>query len=321
MLRKLGLSLIVIGGVMTIGTKNVNAASFASGDSIVSMTTRNNYIHDSKYRYLVTKKNAIAYKAIGKAPDYTASVSINKNVPLTVRQTVEGGHIVTEPQSTDKLFLSNDKQFVYSSDVKSLSKKQIKVLAKDSKKWSSKIGKKSVQAVGYYTGDGYEKINGYLRNGKGQKKVVKKAQLVQKGISKFKLRYNTTVYRGISNKGLKLSLNNRGLSVGSIYQDKAFSSTSLSKQVALGFSSQCLLRINIPAGFHGAYIDPISKNKGEKEYLLKEGQKLIVTKIQNVSYTEATKMYLIKNKGSEVVQHTTNNVKGNYKLITLNLLN
>ncbi|MCE6013345.1 ADP-ribosyltransferase, partial [Levilactobacillus brevis] len=172
-----------------------------------------------------------------------------------------------------------------------------------------------------YTGDGYEKINGYLRNGKGQKKVVKKAQLVQKGISKFKLRYNTTVYRGISNKGLKLSLNNRGLSVGSIYQDKAFSSTSLSKQVALGFSSQCLLRINIPAGVHGAYIDPISKNKGEKEYLLKEGQKLIVTKIQNASYTEATKIYLIKNKGSKVVQHTTNNVKGNYKLITLNLLN
>ncbi|MCF7523368.1 ADP-ribosyltransferase [Levilactobacillus brevis] len=30
------------------------------------------------------------------------------------------------------------------------------------------------------------------------------------------------------------------------------------------------MRINIPAGFHGAYIDPISKNKGEKEYLLKE---------------------------------------------------
>ena len=321
MIKKLVLPLIVIGGVIAIGSKSVEAASFSSGDSTVSMTTRNNYIHNSKYQYLVTKEKAVAYKAVGKAPDYTNSVSINKNVPLTVRQTVEGGHIVTEPQSSDKLFLSSNKNFVYSNSVKTLTKKQIKVLANDSQKWSSKIGKKSVQAVGYYTDNGYEKINGYLRSGKGKEKVVKKAQMVQKGISKFGLRYNTTVYRGISNKGLKLSLNNKKLQVGSIYQDKAFSSTSLSKQVALGFSSQCLLRINIPAGFHGAYIDPISKNKGEKEYLLKEGQKLIVTKIQNISYTEATKMYLIKSKGSKVAQHTTNSAKGNYKLITLNLLN
>ncbi|MCF7523367.1 hypothetical protein L3X07_08975 [Levilactobacillus brevis] len=117
-------------------------ASFSSGDSTVSMTTRNNYIHNSKYQYLVTKEKAVAYKAVGKAPDYTNSVSINKNVPLTVRQTVEGGHIVTEPQSSDKLFLSSNKNFVYSNSVKTLTKKQIKVLANDSQKWSSKIGKR-----------------------------------------------------------------------------------------------------------------------------------------------------------------------------------
>lgn len=321
MIRQLALPLFIIGGIFTVGIKNVEASALSSSNYIVSMTTRNNYIHDSKYQYLVTREKVVAYKAVGKTPNYTSSVSIAKNIPLIVKQTVDGGHIVTEPQSSDRLFLSNNKKFVYSNSVKPLSKKQIKVLNNDSSTWSSKIGKSSVKAIGYYTGNGYEKINGYLRSGTGQKKVSKKSQLIQKSISKFRLRYDATVYRGISSKGLKLSLSNQRLTVGSIYQDKAFSSTSLSKQIALGFSSQYILRINIPGGFHGAYIDPISENKGEKEYLLKEGQKLIVTKIQNISYTEATKMYLIKKKGAKITQHTSNTAKGNYKLVTLNLLN
>lgn len=59
--------------------------------------------------------------------------------------------------------------------------------------------------------------------------------------------------------------------------------------IALGFSSQhIVLKINLPAGNHGAYIDPISTNVGEKEYLMAGGTKLIVTGYQKAQSTVHT---------------------------------
>ena len=79
-----------------------------------------------------------------------------------------------------------------------------------------------------------------------------------------------------------------------------------------------------PAGYHGAYIDPISENKGEEEYLLKNDTKLITTKIQKVKTHTISTMKFVKtsSKGKIISQknkkHSSN---GAYWLITLNLEN
>ena len=92
--------------------------------------------------------------------------------------------------------------------------------------------------------------------------------------------------------------------------------------IATGFSSKVILKINLPAGYHGAYIAPISENKGEEEYLLKNDTKLITTKIQKVKTHTISTMKFVKtsSKGKIISQknkkHSSN---GAYWLITLNL--
>lgn len=88
--------------------------------------------------------------------------------------------------------------------------------------------------------------------------------------------------------------------------------------IALGFSKQhVVLKINLPTGYHGAYIDPVSTNVGEKEYLLDSGTKLIVTKVQQAKSTVHT-VTTIKKKGKQTKKQVSN-VKTNYQLVTLNL--
>jgi hypothetical protein len=60
-----------------------------------------------------------------------------------------------------------------------------------------------------------------------------------------------------------------------------YTSTSISKSRAEGFAKSTntdkhVLKIHVPAGHPGAYIDHLSANKGEKEFLLPRGTKLKV---------------------------------------------
>jgi hypothetical protein len=88
--------------------------------------------------------------------------------------------------------------------------------------------------------------------------------------------------------------------------------------IGLGFSKQhVLLKVNLPAGNHGAYIDPISTNVGEKEFLMASGTKLIVTKVQKGQSIVHT-VTKIQKKGKPAKQHVTN-TKTNYTMVTLNL--
>lgn len=91
-----------------------------------------------------------------------------------------------------------------------------------------------------------------------------------------------TVYRGIST-GLE------GLTVGGVYQDNGFMSTSLDKNHVEGIYADpelhgdqaTLLEIFVPKGSNGAYVDASGKGKttGESEMLFNRGQKLKVVSI------------------------------------------
>ena len=76
-------------------------------------------------------------------------------------------------------------------------------------------------------------------------------------------------------------------------ENKAFTSTSVSKQEAANFglgSSTAVMRINVPKGTKGAYIDKVSKISREKEFLLGRDTKF---KIKNIRMDDRLERWII----------------------------
>lgn len=82
----------------------------------------------------------------------------------------------------------------------------------------------------------------------------------------------------------------------------------------------------MPAGYHGAYIDPFSTNQSEKEYLLNSSEKMVVTKIQKVNDTQTGKLFSVHVKDAKnltkkpQIHHYQHTEKGSYQLVTLNVV-
>ncbi|WP_288638738.1 ADP-ribosyltransferase [uncultured Lentilactobacillus sp.] len=315
----------------TVNAKeNVSTTTVPKNESIyvIQSNTDSHTYNFGKNQY-VTKKVTTGYTLNNQQPNYQDPVSIPKNVVLTVvkRMPNENGYLVSVPGSSENFFINNINDYTYSTKTIKLTKNGQKKLLKDSFKWSKTLNKKEIKALQYYTGNGYVNINTALRNPNENitKKINQKINLIKYSIGTFELSSPLTVYRGVSLEGLRQSLSGvKTIADGDQYQDHAFSSTSINKMIAVGFSSKVILKINLPAGYHGAYIDPISENKGEKEYLLKNNTKLITTKIQKVKTHTISTMGFIKTntKGKVISQKIKkHNSNGAYWLITLNLQN
>lgn len=140
--------------------------------------------------------------------------------------------------------------------------------------WKTTVPAASTAANTWYAGnDGYVEINDYLRGitktADAQTTAVTAA--IHNAVTTYNNPKTTVVYRGVSAKGLQISLQ-----VGALYSDNAFMSTSFDKGVAFDFakdpSDSYVLQMTIPAGTsHGAYIAPLSKEYGlESESLVKD---------------------------------------------------
>ncbi|MCT3400771.1 ADP-ribosyltransferase [Lentilactobacillus hilgardii] len=271
---------------------------------------------------LVTNKSARLYSIANGRVDDDHWVSVTKNSVLTVKDklTSRNGYVVTIPGNKNQFAFINPTKYVYSTAGIKNNPEKINQLTVSSKKWAKKLSKGQVKAIRYYTNNGYGKINTALRqpDDAASAKVKTSIKSISTGIQAFHLDQPTTVYRGISKEGLAKSLGSHSLKVGRQYHDPAYSSCTLSQMIALGFSKQhVVLKINLPTGYHGAYIDPVSTNVGEKEYLLDSGTKLMVTKVQQAKSTVHT-VTTIKKKGKQTKKQVSN-VKTNYRLVTLNL--
>jgi hypothetical protein len=271
---------------------------------------------------LVTNKRTVLYPLVNGDVNRGNYIVVPKNTVLTVKSKLlsHQGDVVTLPHSQQSFGLISPQKSTYSTKGLKNSPQVIKKLRAASKKWSKGLSNADIAAIRYYTDKGYGKINTALRDSesKPSKKVTTSIQRINTSIDQFKLTKPLTIYRGTSLVGVKKSLANQSLRVGRAYQDPAYSSCTLSQMIALGFSKQhVMLKINVPAGNYGAYIDPISTNVGEKEYLLKSGTKLIVTKIQKGDSTTRT-VTNVKQKGKQAKQQVVN-TKIHYTLVTLNL--
>ena len=151
------------------------------------------------------------------------------------------------------------------------------------KQWLKQLSDDEKQAVSYYCSDGYYDVNAYFRQVAGSEYIDADAMKafaadLDSAISKFELKDNITVYRGIDSDALKeLDLDNL---IGSIYEDKGYMSTS-PIHVDIVDRRDALLEIQIPSGQgRGAYVNSLSGFKDDEyEFLVKRGTRCEVTSV------------------------------------------
>lgn len=142
-------------------------------------------------------------------------------------------------------------------------------------KWRDNITSAELDATIEYTGSAYTSINNALRKDTGYYKDT--INEIDKSISKFNLKQDIIVYRGVSSAAFDGGVIPE---VGTILQDKGFMSTTVRKSVASDFDKGYILKINVPKGKgRGAYVKSISNYPNEHEFLMKRSSKLKVTGI------------------------------------------
>ncbi|MHA8111235.1 ADP-ribosyltransferase [Lactobacillaceae bacterium Melli_B4] len=288
--------------------------------SLIEYNNTSSYITDKSINTWALSRDVNAYPLVNGQPDYEHPVTVSKFTSGTVQKRLDKGAIVQFADQSQPLFIDNLNQNVYSYHALNVSKNKYKKLLRIEKKWQKTLSKKQVKAIGNYTNDGYSKINSHLRfpDQKTSKKVINETNLVNSAIAKFKTPFAMTIYRGIDEKGLTASLGNNSPAVGRLYQDAAFSSSSISHKIATGFQSSIVLRINLPAGYNGAYVAPVSTNSPEKEFLMKPNAKFVITKIQNVTTYYSMHGQIGNAKKHKNIQTQPTKIK--YRMITMNLV-
>jgi len=170
----------------------------------------------------------------------------------------------------------------------------------------SKFSNKHKKALNNFTENSFD-INDHLwRRHEGStyidKNAAKKIPLLDEAINLHSTPKNLEVYSGIGYDP-RYRKNKEG-----IVHHPAFLSTSLHKKVAEDFAQihqeegengsknhWHLLKINIPKGSHGAYIDHISQLGGQKEFVLPRGS--------NMKYLKHTTENRTKENGYPTTMH------------------
>lgn len=149
--------------------------------------------------------------------------------------------------------------------------------------WLKSLSAEEKEAIRIYTGNDYTKINNYLRGIAGDLDGVdpKVVENLNSALSKAKVPYNMTVYRGTDLFPFEdlYELNwNGGIDcdtlIGKTVSDKAFMSTAILENSS--FNKEVLWTINIPAGSNAAYIASLSKYPAEAELLFNSGQSMVI---------------------------------------------
>lgn len=187
----------------------------------------------------------------------------------------------------------------------------------DSLKWQSKMNKDELNAVQLYTGHSYREINKYLRNGlMGSGKDEHMEQIIRNafnGLNKFELKEGIMVYRkssssllsdlgvsyseglwGVNQADLKSFVDKINTRIGSVVQDKGFTSTSTRKDVWAG---DVHYEIRVPAGTSGAYVEHVSVHQSEKEFILNHGTYYKVTGARIENNVPVVTLQVVKASG------------------------
>jgi len=144
-------------------------------------------------------------------------------------------------------------------------------LKSDSRKMINAASVQQQGSLRAYTGAAYRPINQGLRNGTLDQNDTAKRHV--KKLDEFyktaRLKEDHVVYRGVSFRG-----DFKAPEVGALWEEKGYSSTSISK--AGKFGGNGYLTIELPTGTPGVYVESISSYTSEKELLLDRGARFRV---------------------------------------------
>lgn len=152
------------------------------------------------------------------------------------------------------------------------------------KEWLSSLSDAELEALKYYTGNDYWKINKYLRYGVDTGVDTEIIENIRSALSKAVVPEDITVYRGTDLNAIQRYLQydeigniNYNAMKGTVIMDEGFMSTSIIKDSA--FKDVVSWEIEVPAGTHAGYLENITQVSGEYEVLFNSGQKLLITDV------------------------------------------
>ena len=164
----------------------------------------------------------------------------------------------------------------------------VELLRKESQDWIESLTVKEKYAIEKYTynsGDQkpnrfFERLNAMLRGDASEdKKLREYADSISGTLKKNKLKHDIVCYRNIEFNPYEK------YSIGTIFTDKQFISTSVTPKAAM--SKQFKLVIFVPKGSRGAYIENISKFPKQREFLLDRDCKMrILSKQKDCIFVE-----------------------------------
>lgn len=142
-------------------------------------------------------------------------------------------------------------------------------------KYVNSLSNDTKKAIQYYTDDGYDKINNYLRYG-GEKYVQQVYNSVKLIDNAFKnappLTQDVTTFRGIRSS----------YQIESDFIEKAYTSSSVDLSVAMEFNNKskcCIFKILVPKGTRVLPLVDCSDNASELEVLLPKNSKFKITSV------------------------------------------
>ena len=158
----------------------------------------------------------------------------------------------------------------------------------DRDKWENELTAAEREGIRKYTGSNYVEMNSALRNNRYETTYEKKTiDDCTAGLEKWQIAEDVVTYRGMGGAGAfsawtGIDVNNlskksvQDALIGTRLTEKGFMSTGVSTGSAW---SGIRLKVYIPAGSKGMYVDPISKNSGEMELLLQRNSTFEVKEI------------------------------------------
>ena len=176
-----------------------------------------------------------------------------------------------------------------------------------SKEWRKTLTKDEIEAMERYANYSYD-INGYAREGDNyflassskfatspekQVEIKRQFKAMESAINKSTFKDDVVLYRGTNAKALNLNLANLDEQtlksmIGSTISDNAYLSTTGLRDVAETYSGEVILKINVPKGTKGIFIDNIKDISGyidedfNLEFVLQRNQTMKITGYRKV---------------------------------------
>ena len=312
MMFKLGsvLATVAVLGSLAGSSVEVSAAQTAQHDHVSAKKTTHKKIVSKQVVKKATTKKAVQAHKVSVAPKKVVPVKVSSVKVSAAKSSVAKTSVVNHASSSVKPATSTTvvkKPATVTPATKVNANPWMSVdepaFAKVSQTWKTTVPAASTAAITWYAGnDGYVKINNYLRGitTTADAQTTAATAAIHNAVTTYNNPKTTVVYRGVSAKGLQISLHNAPLQVGALYSDNAFMSTSFDKGVAFDFakdpSDSYVLQMTLPAGTgHGAYIAPLSKEYGlESEYLVKDNSEFKVTGFSTLTGNYNQKYHVVE---------------------------